>query len=229
VLETVFYDPQGTDFSAPITQLLNLDASKRRAHQLRATLKRDIKSEPQRRQDVDVVFMGAFPRAARLIRPQLRFFDAIDVPVIATSHAYGGFPDPADQDLNGAQIVDMPWLLRTGDGDDALDRAALQQLREPAIQFPRLYAFGIDAYRLVRYLPFLRQYPTQTMAGQTGILDLDRQGRIHRRLYPARFHGDDLRPVDAARAFGFRSADDAAGAQPADDADSLQVDDDTAW
>jgi outer membrane PBP1 activator LpoA protein len=211
VLETVSYDAQGTDFSTAITALLNLDASNRRGRQLRAALKRDLKIEPQRRQDVDVVFIGAFPRAARLIRPQLRFFDAMDVPVIATSHAYGGFADQADQDLNGVQIVDMPWLLHEG-REHIINRKELQQLREQASQQPRLYAFGIDAYWRVRHLPFLRQHPAETMEGYTGVLSLDSQGRVHRRLYPASFRNGVIAPTGnagAGRSFGFIPDDDA--------------------
>lgn len=211
VLETVSYEAEGTDFSPSITALLNLDASGRRARQLRGVLRRNIQAEPQRRQDVDIIFVGAFPRAARLIRPQLRFFDAIDVPVIATSHAYSGFASQADQDLDGVHIVDMPWMLRDGAGQDTLSRTALQQLREPAMQNPRLYAFGIDAYGLVQQLPFLRQSETETMEGRTGILSLDSQGRIHRRLAPARFRGPQATAVgEVGETFGFRPGDNAA-------------------
>jgi outer membrane PBP1 activator LpoA protein len=209
VLETVSYNPQGTDFSAAISALLNLDASNRRGRQLRATLKRDLKTEAQRRQDVDIVFMAAFPRPARLIRPQLRFFEAIDVPVIATSHAYSGFSDPADHDLNGVQIMDMPWILHE-DTNLPINRQELQQLRAEALRQPRLYAFGIDAYRLIRHLPLLRQHPADSLEGYTGELSLDSQGRVHRRLYPARFRSSTVAPVDEKRTFGFSPGDDAA-------------------
>lgn len=216
VLETVSYNAQGTDFSAPISALLNLNASNQRARQLRNTLKRSIRTEPQRRQDVEVIFVGAFPRAARLIRPQLRFFDAIDVPVIATSHAYSGAPNQADKDLDGVQIVDMPWLLRAVPGH-GLNRQELQQLREMASQHPRLYAFGIDAYLLVRYLPLLRQHPTESLEGHSGVLSLDAQGQIRRRLFPAGFRSGTLRfdGQAAQRAFGFNPDYDEAEAEPA--------------
>lgn len=215
VLETVTYDAQGTDFSAPISALLNLNASNQRARQLRNTLKRSIRTEPQRRQDVEVVFVGAFPRAARLIRPQLRFFDAIDVPVIATSHAYSGFPNQADKDLDGVQIVDMPWLLRDVPGH-GLSRQELQQLRETAAQHPRLYAFGIDAYLLVRYLPLLRQHPAESLEGHSGVLNLDSQGQVRRRLFPALFRGERLRSAGEAsqRAFGFAPVHDEPAVEP---------------
>src|SRR5690606_28896371 len=112
VLETAFYRPGGTDFSEPIRELLNLDASDRRYRALRNTLRRPIAFESQRRQDVDFIFVGAFPREARLIRPQLRFHHAMDVPVVATSHVFTGTANAtADQDMDGVRFVDMPWLL----------------------------------------------------------------------------------------------------------------------
>lgn len=208
VLETVNYDPQGTDFSAAISALLNLDASNRRGRQLRATLKRDIKIEAHRRQDVDFVFMAAFPRPARLIQPQLRFFEAIDVPVIATSHAYSGFADPADQDLNGVQILDMPWILLEDTGLP-VNRQELQQLRADTMRQPRLFAFGIDAYRLIRHLPLLQQNPADTLEGYTGELSLDGQGRVHRRLHSARFRNSTLSPAEIEQTYGYTPSDDA--------------------
>lgn len=209
VLETVSYDSKGTDFSATISALLNLDASNRRGRQLRATLKRNIKTEPRRRQDVDVVFMAAFPRPARLIRPQLRFFDAIDVPVIATSHAYSGVSDTADQDLNGVHVMDMPWMLHD-ETNLATTREELQQMHEEAMQQPRLYAFGMDAYRLIRYLPQLQQHPADSVEGYTGELSLDSQGRVHRRLYPARFRNSAVEAIEDQPTFGYSIDDDAA-------------------
>lgn len=186
VLETGEYAAQEADFSDPIQQLFNLDASERRYRELRGALRRDIKFEPYRRQDLDVVFIGAAPREARLIRPQLRFFHALDLPVLATSHAYSGAVSPADQDLDGLEFMDMPWLLHPGT-DPQLSRASLEPVQSSAAQFPRLYAFGIDAYRLIPYLQVLASAPGESLDGATGVLALDEAGRVHRRLFGARF------------------------------------------
>lgn len=186
VLETAVYEPEAVDFRDPIQGMLNLDASERRFRQLRSKLRRDIKFEPYRRRDVEVVFIGATAREARLIRPQLRFFHAIDLPVLATSHAYSGTPNSADQDLTGVEFVDMPWLLRA-DADPVLSRQALEQAQPSAARFPRLYAFGIDAFRLLPYLQALRQAPGQSIGGVSGSLSVDASGRVHRRLLGAQF------------------------------------------
>ncbi len=189
VLETAFYRPGGTDFSEPIRELLNLDASDRRYRALRNTLRRPIAFESQRRQDVDFIFVGAFPREARLIRPQLRFHHAMDVPVVATSHVFTGTANAtADQDMDGVRFVDMPWLLDPDPPEDGLRRADLQSLWPAVARQPRLYALGIDAYRIVPYLETLRTYPGDSIDGKTGVLQVDASGRVHRKLLPARFH-----------------------------------------
>ncbi len=202
VLETASYDPRATDFSEPIRALLNLDASDRRYRQLRAALRNDIRFEPYRRGDIDAIFIGAFPREARLIQPQLRFFRALNVPVVATSHVYSGTPNPtSDHDLDGIEFVDMPWSLTQAvepspePGPDDTTADTTEEPAPPQAQFPRLYAFGMDAYRLVGYLEAMRQHVGESIDGVSGVLSLDAQGRIRRQLQAARFVGGRPQPV----------------------------------
>ena len=71
----------------------------------------ELEFEPRRRQDIDIVFMAAFPAGARQLMPQLAFHHGADLPVHATSHVWSGVPDPAnDRDLDGVVFGDMPWL-----------------------------------------------------------------------------------------------------------------------
>lgn len=189
VLETAEYDSRAADFSQPIRQMFNLDASDRRYRELRGALRLNLQFEPYRRQDVDLVFVGASPREARLIRPQLRFFHAMELPVVATSHIYSGVPSEADHDLNGMEFVDMPWVLHPG-AHPELSRESLRQLQPSAAELPRLYAFGVDAWRLIPYLQVLGAAPGQeSLDGTTGVLVLGEDGRVHRRLFGARFVG----------------------------------------
>ena len=70
-------------------------------------------------------------------------------PVYATSHAWSGVPDPTnDRDLDGVVIGDMPWLVAPAEPDRALRAQLDAALEERLPEFPRLYAFGADAYRL---------------------------------------------------------------------------------
>lgn len=218
VLEVAAYDARSADFSDPIQAALNLDASGRRARQLRSVLRLSMEFEPRRREDVDVIFVGAYPREARLIRPQLKFFHAIDVPVIATSHAYGGKTDNADQDLDGVSFVDMPWILRPNP-DEPASRARLAEQRPAAAQLPRLYALGIDAYRLIPYLETMRRFPGESVDGVSGVLSLDPQGRVHRQLFAGSFvNGAASTRGQPERAFGAPLAETA----PPTDASALR-------
>lgn len=206
VLERAYYEAGQTDFSDPIQAALNLDASELRHRELRSKLRRAVEFEPYRRQDVDVIFIGAYPREGRLIRPQLRFFHAIDVPVLATSHVYTGTEDArADQDLDGVAFVDMPWLLQPDPEDTTLSRAVLAATLDVRAA-PRLYALGIDAYRLIPYLQLMRQNPGESLDGKTGMLSLDESGRIHRRLVPARFVNGAVRTEAQTQTFGTGSS-----------------------
>jgi len=202
VLEQVSYDPQGADFSEPIRALLNLDASEQRYRQLRNVLRRTMGFEPYRRSDVDAIFIGAFPREARLIQPQLQFFRAMGVPLIATSHAYSGFPDPStDHDLEGLQFVDMPSLLAPTAPNDTEQQPSQDAAGQR--DFPRLYAFGMDAYRLVGYAQTMHQHVGESIDGATGVLSLDSDGRVRRKLRAARFvQGRPVLIEDVSGSFG---------------------------
>jgi hypothetical protein len=187
VLAVEHYAPRGADFSAPIKHALLIDQSERRYQSLKKTLRRDIKFTPRRRQDADMVFMAAFPRQARLLRPQLKFYYAGDLQVYATSHIYTGIPEPmADRDMDGIVFCDMPWNLEQ-EGEIARFRARMDELfPSQTRQAPRLVALGLDAYRLVPLLKRLAARPFEHYGGYTGLLSMDGNRAIHRQLRWAR-------------------------------------------
>ena len=198
VLEHAAYPPDADDFSDAITAVLNLDASARRYRQLRSTLHRDINYQPRRRQDVQFVFMAALPSKARLLRPQIRFHHGIGLPVIATSHAYSGHDDPeADQDMNGLDLVEIPWLTGSTQAPPlkTIQSAATHAWPKLATSQPRLMALGADAYRLAAPLDVLAAEPTLSIPGLTGRLAVDGNGVIHRGLDGARIDGGHLKPL----------------------------------
>lgn len=182
---TQTYAPNESDFSVPLRHLLNIDASEARARALRAALRIDLKFTPQRRKDADFIFMAAFPRQARLIPPQLKFFYAGDLPIYSTSHVYEGRPNPAqDRDLDGVMFTDMPWLLKT-DGDPL--RSVIEQTWPRQGGLLRLYALGADAYRLAPYVRLGHSGGNEAIDGATGRLAIDDRRRVHRTTMWARF------------------------------------------
>ena len=95
-----------------IQEFLGLNRSIRRQRILTARLGIDLEFTPRRRDDIDFLFLAANAGQARLLAPQLRFFQAHDLPLYATSHVYTGKPNPAaDADLDGIIFGDMDWIL----------------------------------------------------------------------------------------------------------------------
>ncbi len=100
------------DYSSALRQFLRLDKSIGRERLLSAQLGLNLQFTPRRRDDMDFLFLATDAAQARLLAPQLRFFQAHDVPLYATSAVYSGHPNPAtDADLDGIIFGDMGWML----------------------------------------------------------------------------------------------------------------------
>ena len=124
------------DYSSSVTSALSLDASEQRASDLRATIGINIEFTPRRRQDADAIFLLSHNGAeARSIRPLLAFHYAGDLPVYAISNIYNGIPDERNQDLNGIQLVETPWLL--GANPDLLAALATGGRQERQLYAPQ--------------------------------------------------------------------------------------------
>ena len=138
-------------------------------------------------QDIDFIFLAGFPAQARQIHPEIAL--RASIPVYSTSHIYAGVDkgQEADHRLDDIIFGDMPWILDTDPESARLREAVLRQWPDHARAYMRFYAFGIDAYRLVPHLAFLRAHASARFAGETGSLRIDRYGRIHRQLTWARF------------------------------------------
>lgn len=184
------FSGETTDFSTPIMRLLDIDDSHMREQQLRATLGTALGFEPRRRQDVEFVFLAARPEEARLIKPQLRFHRAINLPVYATSHVY----EPGtrlDRDLDDIRFADMPWMLAADSTGKQLRERITALWPRQFERLSRLYALGIDAFRLVPLIASNDPALQRPLPAMTGLISMDRQGRIRRDLYWARFRNGE--------------------------------------
>ncbi len=199
VVEQQTYNAARNDYSGPIRKLLNIDESERRYRALRALLNQTIKYTPRRRKDIDFIFLAAYPRQARQIRPQLKFYHAADVPVYATSHVFTGNLNPErDRDMDGLRFGDMPWVLAGSTTHRGLRTEAEPYISKAGSRLQRLYALGIDSYRIIGALSTLKQYPWQRFDGETGSLALDPKQRIQRQLIWVRFRSGRPMPLDDA-------------------------------
>ncbi|WP_208538435.1 penicillin-binding protein activator, partial [Pseudomonas aeruginosa] len=184
---------QPVQLAQQIADLLQLRQSEGRAQRLQGALGSQIATQPSRRQDIDFVFLAATPQQARQIKPTLAFQYAGDLPVYATSHLYTGTNNPTqDQDLNGIRFCETPWLLNPS---DPTRQQVAAQWPQANGSMGRLYAMGVDAYRLAPRLPELKAVPSLQIDGLTGTLSLNPTQRIERQLQWAEFRNGQVQPL----------------------------------
>lgn len=162
-----------------IKYALNISDSEKRHAMLAQRLDSDLEFEFRRRQDVDMIFMVAFPAQARQLKPILNYQRASAIPVVATSNIYSGqTAADKDQDLNGVRFVEMPWRL-----DNSLEKQQTTEAFNSSISnYASLVALGIDAYRLYPRVPQMSVFGDVRIQGVTGSLTMTSTGRIQREL-----------------------------------------------
>jgi hypothetical protein len=180
------YPSKKNDYSAAIKKLLNLTSSEQRRTMIQQTIGQRTSFESRRRQDIDMVFIAANSRQARLIKPQLKFHRAQTLPVYATSHisSSSGNPDD-DRDLDGILFVDIPWMLDHAQNRDF--RQVSKLWPDSSKRFSRLFALGIDAYRMIPSLRRLMIHPGEFELLNTGRLTVDKNGHVKRALLMATY------------------------------------------
>ena len=127
-----------------------------------------------------MVFLAADAEKARLIRPYL----PNKLPIYGTSQIFAGNDKIlTNYDLNGIHFVDMPWLLQP-------DHPAVMIYPRPnpplSADRERLYALGIDAFRLIQLMVTGRINSALPLDGVTGKIQLNGHNFQHTEL-PAVF------------------------------------------
>ena len=141
----------------------------------------------------NMVFLAADAETAHLIRPYLN----TTLPVYATSQLFNGNADTlTNYDLNDVRFVDMPWLLQPDHPAVMIYPRANPPL-EPEME--RLYALGIDAFRLLQIMLDNRYRTSLPLDGVTGRIRLNAHQLFQREAIPAQFwHGRGLTPEEIA-------------------------------
>ncbi len=192
-----FYDPAMRDYTALIQRLLLLDESRTRQRELVANLGVSLEFEPRRRDDLDCIFLAANPVSGRLLWPQLRFLNAGDLPIYATSAIY----QPGESggvDRDGIMFTDAPAVVGSDPRASAL-RATLASRWPPgAAGQMRFYAMGYDAYVLARTMMAGSSPGLTPVDGLSGGLSLDGNRRLHRRMAWAAFRNGQVVPLEDA-------------------------------
>lgn len=166
------YPAGSTDLSAAIIQLLNI----------RQVPTKSGDRRPQPMSSVDFVFAIGNPTLIKQVRPMLQYNYAGKLPVFTTSSGWdGSISRAASFDVKGVELPDIPWLVEEHNGP--LSRSTInQQFPASKGKYARLYPMGMDAYNLLPHLRSLENNETGTLQGQTGVLYLDQNQHVHRRL-----------------------------------------------
>lgn len=181
LLETQYFSEENS-YSNAIKSLLNIDESERRARRIQLLTRQPLEFTPQRRDDMDFIFMVATPKQARQIKPTLAFHFAGNIPVYATSHIYSGSASPLlDRDLDEIRFCETPWMLPYR-YDDPIKQQINTVWQTESGHLGRLYALGVDSYHLFPRISLLAQLPNAALDGATGKLVLDENGQIVREL-----------------------------------------------
>ncbi|MDC9719666.1 MAG: penicillin-binding protein activator [Gammaproteobacteria bacterium] len=165
------------DHSKAITQALLINQSHDRSKILKQILSGSsptLKFEPRRRQDIDAIVLFALPEDGRQIIPTLAFHYAANLPVYASHHIYQGpTKTNRDRDLNKVIFTELPWMIEQPEIQKTISHQWPQRQR-----YNRLFAIGVDAYRLFPRLEQLQAYSDSRVHGVTGLLQMNAQGRI---------------------------------------------------
>lgn len=133
------------------------------------------------RDDYDFVFMAAQLAQARQLRPAIKFAVTDNsIPIYGISDSFD--PGSSNTDLDDLRFADMPWVINR---DNELSGLYEQMNRTWASGLrvrSRLYAFGVDAFKLSNWLNAPQPQLASPLRGATGLLALDQAGKVHRQL-----------------------------------------------
>ena len=156
-----------------------------------------IQAVLRNRSGADFIFVAGQPDQARLIRSQLRYYRARNLPMFTTSHAYTGTVNAGDDiDLNGVGFADMPWVIGQGNFLETRRTEAEQRYGTTAKHYKRLFAMGMDAWRLTDRIAAQGLSGGDVFEGMSGVLKVNPDGTIRRYLAWAVFRNGEPQLVE---------------------------------
>jgi outer membrane PBP1 activator LpoA protein len=145
-----------------IQKALLINASKQRFANLKQTLNYNkINFTPRIRQDIDSIFLAFDNSQSKNIAPIFNYFYAAKIPKYATSSIYS---NSSKHDIKDIIYPQSPWIKN----DNSIPN--------------EFFAIGVDAYTLALNINKLLILPRAYIAGKTGLLYLDNQKHIKRKL-----------------------------------------------
>ena len=187
IVNSVNYSTDVYDFSESIKSFMNIEQSENRKKQIRTTIGRKVEYTPRRRQDIDMLFLAAFPKQAKQIPLQIIYHHGETIPIYSTAHIVSNYHDARQNlDLDGVIFSDMPFLLGLTPG------ATSTQSELQSLLYERLFAMGVDSYQIAPYINFLAENPAESFSGDTGQITID-NNKVIRSLPWASFEQGNLK------------------------------------
>lgn len=177
------------DYSNVVRNLLEIATSDIRHNKIERVTGLKLGFEPQRRQDIDCLFIIGNTLQGTQLVPALQYHHAGNLPLFATSQINGQATAANMRDLAAIRFVEMPWLA---DQDQPLRERIGTAWKNLDARYQPLYALGVDAWRLTMQLPAAGQ----EIDGVTGALSMDPNHQIRRRLNWLVYRDGVAEPID---------------------------------
>ncbi len=177
----IHYFGKRAELQHQVNTVFGLSASERRISQMKKLLNMDLKNEARSRRDIDSVYMIATRAELTLLKPfiEVAINPGITPPKLyASSRSNSGTPEQLSE-LQGIEFSDIPFLV---DGDSAFKTKFEKIWPKSNKTETRLHALGMDAYQLISELPQMKVIEGYSAKGKTGILSIDEQCVIQRKI-----------------------------------------------
>ncbi len=134
----------------------------------------------------NLIFLALNAKKSRILRPYLD----PSTPVYATSQLLVNSNDVLfNHDLNAVRFLDMPWLLQP---DHPAVMAYRHTDKPKSTGMERLYALGIDAFRIMARMLQVRSASEISLDGVTGHIRFVPPNQFVREPVPAKFHNGQV-------------------------------------
>ena len=193
VLAQLRIDENTEEIATKVKDVLHVNSSEQRINELRGFLQRDIKAMSRHRQDIDAVFIAVAPEVAGLIIPQFNYYQADYLPFYSTSNIHKEY---SNTDFDRVRFVDIPWLLDIQHKFSPLWDMLNRHYHAANNTFRRLYAFGVDAYRVMLNHARITTDINNPYIGETGFLTINQSGIVQRKLIWGKFENGKPRLLD---------------------------------
>ncbi len=194
IVDSLYYLPK-QNLRYKVQALLKVNLSDKRGKTLENILGEKVTFVPQRRKDFDMIFLVAPPASARQIMPLLRFYYAGKIPVYSISMVYKGTQDPQYyQDMDGITFTDIPWLYSAA-AKNSMQQNLYRLWPDGYKSYVRLYALGLDTFKLTQSIKQLSDNPNSGLNFNTGQLYLGAQHQILQKFIFVKFINGRATPL----------------------------------